>query len=326
MSFWKNKRVLVTGGAGFIGSHVVELLVEKDAKVRVADNLENGNLENLEKVKNKIEFTKSNLHDISDCLGVCKDIDIVLNLAAKVGGIEFNKNHPGTMFRDNILIGANMLEAAKQNNVERFLAVSSACVYPRFCKVPTPESEGFRDAPESTNDGYGWAKRMAEFQATAYNREFGMKIAIARPYNTYGPRDHFDLEKSHVIPALIKRIFDGENPLVVWGDGQQTRAFIYVTDTARGLISVIEKYPDADPVNIGTDQEIEIKDLVKMILEMSGAKTEVIFDASRPSGQPRRNSDNSKAMRTMGFRAEIDLRKGLKMTIDWYKELFQKKR
>ncbi len=326
MSFWQNKHVLVTGGAGFIGSHVVELLVAEKAKVRVADILELKGCRSLDNVKDKIEFIECDFLKFNDCLEVTKGIDTTLNLAAKVGGIEFNIKYPGTIFRDNLLMGINMFEAARINKNERFLVVSSACVYSRLCKVPTSEAEGFIDEPEPTNYGYGWAKRIAEVQAKVYYKEFGIKIAIARPYNTYGPRDHFDPEKSHVIPALIKRVFDGENPLVIWGDGEQTRAFVFVTDTARGLTSLIEKYPEPDPVNIGTDEEVKIKDLIAMILEISGIKTKVMFDASKPSGQPRRNSDNSKAISKIGFRVEVRLREGLKKTIDWYKNnYFQNK-
>jgi len=319
MSFWKKKNVLVTGGAGFVGSHLVEMLVEKEAKVKVVDNLENGVSENLASVKSKIEFAQNDLKTLEGCLEATNNIDIVMNLAAKVGGIEFNRQHPGMMFYGNVQVSANMLEAARINKVERFLVVSSACVYPRFCKIPTPESEGFVHVPEPTNEGYGWAKRMAEFQGMAYAKEFGMKIAIARPYNAYGPRDHFNPEKSHVIPALIKRIFEGEDPVVVWGDGEQSRAFLYVEDFARGLIELTEKYPKADPVNIGTDEEIKIKDLINLIVKLSGKNPKVIFDTTKPAGQPRRNCDNAKAKEKIGFIPKINLEGGLKKTIEWYK-------
>lgn len=319
MNFWKNKKVLVTGGAGFIGSHVVEMLVANGAEVTVIDNLENGNMNNLSKVKSDIIFTNGDLKILDICVDASKNMDIVLNIAAKVGGIDFNKKHPGTMFRENILINTNVLEAARISNVERVLAVSSACVYQRHCKIPTPESEGFKGVPEPTNDGYGWAKRMTEFQAQAYAREFGMKIAIARPYNAYGPRDHFDPEKSHVIPALIKRIFDAENPLTIWGSGEQSRAFLFVTDFARGLLEIVEKYPEADPINIGTDEEIKIKDLVKLILKIAGKNPKIFFDISKPEGQPRRNCDNRKAKEKIGFKARVSLDVGLNKTIEWYK-------
>jgi len=316
--FWKDKIVLVTGGAGFVGSHAVELLVGRGADVIVVDNLENGDMRNLAAVQGEIRFIQGDLRRIEDCLSASREVKIVLHLAAKVGGIEFNRRHPGTMFRDNVLINTNMLEAARQKKVERFLLVSSACVYPRICTIPTPEDEGFVGIPEPTNYGYGWAKRMAEVQAQAYAEEFGMKIGIVRPYNTYGPRDHFDPEKSHVIPALIKRIFNGENPITVWGNGEQSRAFFYVEDFARGLLEAIERYPVADPVNLGTGEEIKIKDLVTLLLELSNRHPEVVFDTSKPVGQPRRNSDTSKAKIKIGFESRISLREGLKKTIEWY--------
>jgi len=321
MSFWEERNVLVTGGAGFIGSHVVEMLLENEANVRVVDNLENGTLENLNACKDKIEFVRGDLTKKETCEEVSRDMDIVLNLAAKVAGIDFNKKHHGTMFTSNILINTQMLDAARKNDIDRYLCVSSACVYPRYCTIPTPESEGFKEVPEPTNIGYGWAKRMAEIQAQCYAEEYGMNIAIVRPYNAYGPRDHFDPQKSHVIPAIIKRVFNGENPLVVWGNGEQSRAFIYVTDLARGMLLATEKYPMADPLNIGTDEEIKIKDLVNLIIDLSGKmpKPRVLFDINKPAGQPRRNSDNTKAKKLIGFEAKVSLRNGLKNTIKWYK-------
>lgn len=321
MEFWSNKNVLVTGGAGFVGSCLVEILIDKKANVKVADNLENGARENLASIKDKLEFIQVDLGTIEGCIKATENIDIVLNLAAKVGGIEYNNQHPSIMLSGNIRVSANMLEASRINNVGRFLVVSSACVYPRLCTIPTPESEGFKHVPEPTNEGYGWAKRIAELQGIAYANEYGMEIAIARPYNCYGPRDHFNPEKSHVIPALIKRVFDGENPVKVWGDGEQSRAFLFVEDFARGLIEVTEKYAVADPVNIGTDEEIKIKDLIKMIIKISGRNPEVIFDLSKPSGQPRRNCDNTKAKNKVGFVAKIKLEEGLKRTIEWYKKV-----
>lgn len=320
MSFWKNRKALVTGGAGFIGSHVVEQLVAAGANVRVADNLENGKLINLDAVREDVEFLQLDLRSLDHCRRALRGVEVVLNLAAKVGGIGFNQKHPGTMFRDNVLMNTNILEAARLENVERFLTVSSACVYRRDCSIPTPETEGFIGTPEPTNFGYGWAKRIAEIQAQTYQQEYGMKISIARPYNAYGPRDHFDPEKSHVIPALIKRIYDGENPLIVWGNGEQSRAFLFVDDFAMGLIELIEKYPACDPVNIGTDEEIKIKDLVQLIVQIANKKTSVVFDASKPAGQPRRNADIAKAREKIGYEARVSLREGLERTISWYEK------
>lgn len=326
MGFWKGKKVLVTGGAGFIGSYVVEQLVEREADVltTVIDNLQSGELRNLKRVRDRIKFVKADLRNMEECLKICKGKEIVMNLAARVGGIEYNRLHPGTMFRDNILISLNVLDAARQARVERFLVVSSACVYPRNCTIPTPEAEGFKDSPEPTNDGYGWAKRMAEFMGEAYHREFGTKVAIARPYNCYGPRDHFDAETGHVIPALIKKVFDGEDSLIVWGNGEQSRAFLYVEDLARGLTEVTEKYALSDPINIGTDEEIKIKDLVKLILELSGKNPKIYFDTSKPVGQPRRNCNNTKALEKISFRARVNIKDGLRKTIDWYRNEYDR--
>ncbi len=317
-NFWENKKVLVTGGAGFIGSHLVEKLVKRNAKVSVLDNLQNGKEVNLESVKKNVRLINGNCQDPEDALNACKNQNIVMNLAARVGGIEYNRTHQATMIRDNLLIGTNMIETARKAGVERFLVVSSACVYPRNCSVPTPESEGFLDEPEPTNGGYGWAKRMAELLGKYYREEFGMKVGIARPYNCYGPRDHFDPETSHVIPALIKRVFDGENPVKVWGTGRQTRAFLYVEDFAEGLMLIIERYPVADPVNIGTDEEVTIARLIEKIIKISGVKTKIEFDTSKPDGSPRRNSDNKKAKEKLGFKAKITLDEGLRRTIKWY--------
>lgn len=318
--FWKNKKVLVTGGAGFIGSHVVEKLVERDAKITVLDNLQSGNLKNLESVKNKISFIDGDCTERNAAKKACTGQEIVMNLAARVGGIEYNRTHQATMLKDNVLIGTVMLEQAWKARVERFLVVSSACVYPGNCKVPTPESEGFLDEPESTNGGYGWAKRMNEKLGMYYTEEFGMKVGIVRPYNCYGPRDHFDPNVSHVIPALIKRILDGENPIVVWGSGKQTRAFLYVTDLAEGMIKAIEKYPDPDPINLGTDEEISIADLVEKIIEIANVRSEIKFDTSKPDGSPRRNSDNKKFKKILNLRQEVYLNEGLRKTIEWYRK------
>lgn len=323
-NFWNGKKVLVTGGGGFIGSHVVEKLVERGATVTVLDNFQNGSKKNLKEVLKKITIIKGDCSDQKIAEKACKGKDVVMNLAARVGGIEYNRTHQATMMRDNLPLETVMLEAARKAKVERFLVVSSACVYPRNCSVPTPESEGFMDEPEPTNGGYGWAKRMAEKMGKYYAEEFGMKVAIVRPYNCYGPRDHFDPEVSHVIAALIKRVIDGENPVVVWGTGKQTRAFLYVEDLAEGMITAIEKYPVPDPINLGTNDEVSIKQLIEKILKITGEKAKVTFDKTKPDGSPRRNSDNKKAKGKIGFTAKIPLDEGLTRTIAWYKEYGRK--
>lgn len=317
-SFWKNKRVLVTGGAGFIGSYVVELLVGYGAKVTITTK--SGQTKNIDHLKSKISVIKCNLKDIEEARAAARNQEVILNLASRVAGIQFNIDHHAAMFGDNVAIAKNMIEAARQNNVERFLVTSSACVYAKHCTIPTPETEGFLDDPEPTNLGYGWAKRVAELFGRFYQMEYGMKVAIARPYNAYGPKDNFDPAISHVIPAIIKRVFDGENPLVVWGSGKQTRSFLYAEDFARGLLKVTEKYPMADPINIGADEEVTIGDLARMIVEISGKKTEIKFDTAKPDGQPRRNCDTKKALEKTGFKAQIKLMDGLERTISWYKK------
>lgn len=319
-NFWNNKKVLVTGGAGFIGSYVVEKLVEKNANVSVIDNLQNGRIKNIYHLKNRVNFIRGDCRNLEEAKRACKSKDVVINLAARVGGIGYNRTHQGTMLKDNLLIGTTMIEAARIAGVERFLVVSSACIYPYNCSVPTPESEGFLDEPEPTNRGYGWAKRMAEKLGMYYVDQFGMQVGIVRPYNCYGPRDHFDPKISHVIPALIKRTLYGENPVKVWGSGRQTRAFLYVEDLAEGIIMAIEKYPIPDPINLGTDEEISIKKLIEKIVAISGMNSEIIFDPTKPDGSPRRNSDNKKARKKIGFVAKTPLDEGLKKTIEWYRQ------
>ncbi len=244
----------------------------------------------------------------------------MLHLAVKQGGLGYSIKNQSVMFRENMLSFLNVIEAARLENVERMLTTSSACVYPRFCTIPTPETEGFLDEPEPTNSGYGWSKRMAEKMSQWYVEQYGMKIAIARPYNAYGPRDNFDLETSHVIPALIRRIMEGEDPVLVWGSGKQSRAFLYVTDFARGLLEVTEKYPVGDPINIGTDEEVTVGKLVSDICRIAGKQPKIVFDTTKPEGQPRRNCDTRKAKEKVGYTAQLSLEEGLTKTIQWYRE------
>lgn len=318
--FWTGKKVLVAGGTGFVGSSVCKQLIKKGADV-TATHLSD-NLSKILEIQKEMKLIKTDLTSFESAKKAAKDINIVLNLASRVAGIQFNINHPATMFLDNIQIAKNLMQASLEEGVERFLVVSSACVYPRHCSIPTPETEGFLEDPEPTNLGYGWAKRVAELMGRFYEKEYGMKVGIARPYNAYGPKDDFDPETSHVIPGIIRRVFKGENPLTVWGSGTQTRSFLFVEDFARGLIEVIEKYSKADPVNIGTEEEISIGDLAKMIVKISGKNLKIEFDRSKPDGQPRRNCDTKKAKELIGFQAKVRLEEGLEKTIDWYKENF----
>jgi len=319
MTYWSGKRVLVTGGAGFIGSHLVERLVALGAQVTVPLRSADAPREHLAGVLDRIALPVADLSRWEEALRVATGQDVVMNLAAQVGGVQYNIDHPASIFRENLTIFMNVIEAARVAAVGRFLVVSSACVYPRDSTVPTPEEEGFAGIPEPTNEGYGWAKRMEEFLGAAYARQYGMSVAIARPYNAYGPRDNFAPDRSHVIPALIRRVCSGENPLRVWGTGEQTRTFLYASDFADGLLAVAERYPKADPVNLGSTEEVTVRDLARLILELSGVRVTVEFDASRPVGQPRRACDTRKAERVLGFQAAVPLREGLARTIEWYR-------
>jgi GDP-L-fucose synthase len=316
--FYTGKKVVVTGGAGFIGSNVVEMLVARGAKVTVP--IRNPNkTEFLSGVRDRISLVEADLRERPRVDALMKGQDIVVHLAAaKGGGIAHSMQHHGSLFRDNMQPFLQVLDAARVAQVERFLVVSSACVYSREASNHALESEGFLGAPEAANAGYGWSKRMEEYLGQAYAEEFGMKIAIARAYNAYGPRDDFFAAYSHVIPGLIKRIFAGENPLIVWGTGSQTRSFVYSTDFARGILDVCEKYPVADPLNIGSEEEISIGDLARLLVELSGKKVDIQFDTSKPDGPLRRSADTTKAFEKIGYRAQMPLREGLKKCIEWY--------
>lgn len=316
-NFWQKKKVLVTGGSGFIGSHVSELLIKRGAEVSILDHIKK---ENIKSILDQVELIDGDIDNLEAVIAACRNKDVVINMAARVGGIEYNRTHQGSILRENSLIASNMLEAARVAKVEKFMEVSSACIYPKDAKIPTPEEEGFRGEPEPTNGGYGWGKRMGELLARYYEEQYHMRIGIVRPYNCYGPRDHFDPKVSHVIPALIKRIFDGEDPLVIWGSGNQTRAFLYVEDLAEGILLAVEKYCIADPINLGTNEEVSIKELIHMILKLSNKKRKVVFDTTKPDGSPRRNSDNKKAAKLLGFKVKTKLLDGLKKTINWYKK------
>lgn len=318
-NFWKNKNVLITGGGGFIGSHLADILLKLDANVSITIRNKDSNHDFINHVIDKIKIYYGDLRDINNCLKATAKQNVVFNLAAKVGGLEYNIKHPGSIFRDNLLVFMSILEASRINKVDRFITVSSACVYPRFCTIPTPEEDGFKDEPEPTNQGYGWAKRMEEFLSMWYRTEFEMKIAIGRPYNAYGPRDNFNPESSHVIPALIKKVLEADDSINVWGSGEQTRSFIYAADFAKGLLRLAEVMPK-ETINIGADEEIKIKEVVFLIRELTNSNIKVKFDTSKPEGQPRRKCDTKKAQSILGFKAQVPFREGLKETIDWYLE------
>ncbi len=319
-NFWQQRRVAVTGGAGFIGSHVVEQLVAAGGQVTVVDILSRGRTENLQAVRAQVAVRHADLRDLRATTVAFRDQDTVIHIAARVAGVAYNQAHPAEMFYENTAMTLAVFEAARQAHVRQVEMVSTACVYPRNCQIPTPETDGFLEDPEPSNLGYGWAKRLGEVQGRLYALEYGMAVGIVRPYNAYGPRDHFDATTSHVIPALISRVMSGEDPVVVWGDGEQSRAFLYVEDFARGVLEATERYPQPDPINLGTADEIKIKDLITLIVELSGRRPKILFDTSKPTGQARRNCETSKAERLAGFAARVPLRQGLARTITWYRD------
>ena len=318
-NFYHNKRVLVTGGAGFVGSHLVGQLLKKGARVIVPVRINtNGTPKNLASVSDDIEILPLDLEDLEVLKLNFKGVDVVMHLAASIGGVQFSSVRQASIFQDNLRPFMKVIEAARQTNVGRFLVCSSACVYPADAIHPTPESEGFKGFPQVTNEGYGMAKRMEEYLGMKYVEEFGMDVRIARPFNGYGPRDDFDLATSHVIPALIRKVFSADTEIEVWGDGTATRSFLYVDDFARGLLAVAEQGPIGQVVNIGSDDEISMKDLVNLILHLYRKEIRIRWNSDRLVGQQRRGCDTSLAKAVVGFSAEVKLEDGLKRTIDWF--------
>jgi GDP-L-fucose synthase len=307
MSFWDNKKILLTGGAGFLGSFVVEQLKEKGI---VEENI-------------KIPRSKdTDLRRWENCIKVVNDIDIVIHLAAKVGGIGYNQKYPATLFYDNAIMGIQLMEVARREGVEKFVSLGTVCSYPKFTPIPFKEENLWNGYPEETNAPYGLAKKMLLVQSQAYSQQYGFNSIFLMPVNLYGPRDNFDLESSHVIPALIRKFTEAvehnNKEVEVWGTGEASREFLYVEDAARAIILATEKYNKPDPVNIGTGFEIKIKDLVELIAELTEFDGEIIWDTTKPDGQPRRHLDVSRAKKELGFEAKVDFRDGLRKTIDWY--------
>lgn len=308
MTFWKNKRILLTGGAGFLGSHIAENLIQERGVA--PDNI-------------IIPSSKdSDLRKWENCKRLAQDTDVIIHLAAKVGGIGFNQKYPGTLFYDNILMGIQLMEAARLARTRKFVQIGTVCAYPKFTPAPFKEEDLWNGYPEETNAPYGIAKKALLVMAQAYRQQYGMNIIYLLPVNLYGPNDNFDLESSHVIPALIRKFTDaaekGEKQVSAWGTGGASREFLYVEDAAEGIMVATEKYDKPEPVNLGTGEEITIKNLTALIAELTGFKGEVVWDKTRPDGQPRRCLDTSRARREFGFVARTELANGLRQTIEWY--------
>jgi len=316
-NFWHGKRVLVTGGSGFIGSHVVERLVALGSQVTATVRPNPVNLSNLDGMREKIRIQSVDLTRLEGCLEVCQNQAVVLNLAHADGSVFFKKTRPAYILRQNMLITLNMLEAASHHHVERFLVTSSAEVYPNESPVPTPESAAFHRADRLT-DGYAWSKRMSELAARIWTHEHALRIAIARPNNIYGPRDYWEDEKGRVIPMFIKKAVQGKDPIVIWGTGETVRTFLYAEDLARGLLDLVEKYATCEPVNFGGEEEIALRGLAELIVRLSGSQVEIVCDATKPAGALRRISDTSTARAILGFSPTVSLEAGLRRTIDMY--------
>jgi len=309
MSFWNQKSVLVTGGAGFLGHHVVEELRRRGAT-------------QIHTPRGR-EFDLRDQGQVQQCLKEFKP-EIILHLAAVVGGIGANRKHPGSFFYDNAMMGIHLMEESRKLGVAKMTVVGTICAYPKFTPVPFRESELWNGYPEETNAPYGLAKKMLLVQSQAYRQEYGFNSIYLLPVNLYGPRDNFNPESSHVIPALIRKAIEareaGAAEMVCWGTGKATREFLYVEDCARGIVTATERYNGSEPVNLGSGMEISIKDLSQQIADLCGFQGRLVWDTSKPDGQPRRCLDTSRARELFGFQAETPFVDGLRQTIAWYEQ------
>ncbi len=303
-----NQRITITGGKGFLGSHLVRYLENRGCRnIEIAD-LPEYNLTNLIDVRRMYEQTKP---------------EIVIHLAAKVGGIGFNQEKPAELFYDNLIMGAQLLHEAYVRKIEKFVALGTICAYPKFTPVPFKEDDLWNGYPEETNAPYGLAKKMMLVQSQAYRQQYGFNSVFLLPVNLYGPGDNFNPHSSHVIPALIKKCIDAMDKsaetIEVWGTGSATREFFYVEDAAEAISLATEFYNKSEPVNIGAGFEISIRELAELIVQITGFQGEIIWDKTKPDGQPRRMLDTDKAAKEFGFKAKTDLKTGLAKTVEWYK-------
>lgn len=305
--YWRTRSILVTGGAGFLGSYVVNRLERLEARQVFVPRKRDTDLTQREAIERLLADTQPNL---------------VLHLAAKAGGIGANRARPAEFFYENLIMGTQLLHAAWRHGVEKFVSIGTVCSYPKFAQVPFKEGQIWEGYPEETNAPYGLAKKMLMVQSQAYRQQYGFNSVNLIPVNLYGPRDNFDLETSHVIPALIRKLLEakgrGDQTVVLWGDGSPTREFLYAPDAAVGIVLGAQYLETSDPVNLGSGQEIRIRDLAELIGKLTGFDGQFEWDLSKPNGQPRRALDTSKARELFGFEAETTLEDGLRQTLDWY--------
>jgi len=309
MRFWEDKKVTVTGGAGFLGSVLVNKLKERGCKSVFVPKIEDYDLTDSGSVKRMYSDSTP---------------DVVMHLAAVVGGIGANRANPGRFFYDNLMMGVQVMEQARRHGVGKFVTVGTICSYPKFTRIPFKEEDLWEGYPEETNAPYGLAKKMLLVQSQAYREQYGLNAIYLLQVNLYGPGDNFDLETSHVVPALIRKCVEavngGKDEIVVWGSGMPTREFLYIDDAAKGILLAAEYYDKPFPVNLGSGREICVKDLALLIAKLTGFDGRIVWDTTRPDGQPRRCLDVSKAEKEFGFKARTTLEEGLVKTIDWYKK------
>ncbi len=308
-SYWTNRRICVTGGAGFLGSVVVEKLRRRGANDIFIPKFEDYNLVEPEAIRRLLDDARP---------------DIIIHLAAHVGGIGANREYPAEFFYDNLMMGVQLMHEAWKRGVKKFTAIGTVCAYPKFTPVPFSEDDLWNGYPEETNAPYGLAKKMLLVQAQAYRQQYGFDAIFLLPVNLYGPGDNFNPASSHVIPALIRKYIEaqesGQEEVVAWGDGTPTREFLYVADAAEGILLATEHYDGADPVNLGSGFEISIKDLSELIAKLVGFEGRLVWDTSKPNGQPRRALDTSRAERSFGFKAQVAFEEGLRETVEWYRQ------
>jgi GDP-L-fucose synthase len=313
-AFWHDKRVIVTGGAGFLGSFVVERLADRGAAEIVAPRSSEYDLRDLDAVRQLLADTRVN----------GRPVDVIVHLAAQVGGIGANRARPAEFFYGNLMMGAQLMHESYLQSVPKFVAIGTVCAYPKFAPIPFREEDLWNGYPEETNAPYGLAKKMMLVQSQTYRQQYGYNSIFLLPVNLYGPRDNFDLETSHVIPALIRKCLEakemGVGFIEAWGDGSPTREFLFVEDAAEAILLASERYDDSQPVNIGSSYEISIKQLLETIAAATGFNGEIRWDTSKPNGQPRRKLDTSKAKALFGFEAKTTFVDGLRRTVDWYVE------